>query len=570
MTTKLLQWILVLIAGLASGANATDGVSKTSSSTSSQFAQQNPEFARLIQDIDGVYTDTQYLQGFFMACGGFGKPEFSCGLANDFYNQLAMSYNLPSQELEHPTKYLHEAEASRDLLEKILKLPCKKEVCVTEDLGFKKIKECVTVSYPGSLEHFLDKVPDFPGINKLKDKIRDAFKELKKEYESMEKSYLAQLHQVNDLINRLNLVQQAIDSEDDKVRRRAAELAAARLQDAIAPALAPLLKEVAKVSGTYVAKLNRSYLQGKLEEVLSEARSGTTSQQFVDAYHTTLNTVSEGIEKGEDPLAVMPWDVNAVMFHLLSNCVNRPNAVAAKDCIREQYGSEILTLSEDLIHSIYTHTSLRLLYEPCSAQLADDVTTEAAADTYGLSCAGYTTLQQIIQQLMIKAGNGTYKDSIAPFVKSVVEEQLRPNAMAIAREVVDPIPLQSFLFPGQDNSPIPVKTCDQAASRFALANNTCIVPLEKLYIYSWQEATLVCTAKFGASLCSKDQVAEGQQKGFSYCANSWTSTAAGPNQAYQVTPMSVNAAGCPPAGLNAAVAPTSKPLSGLCCVPIAK
>lgn len=571
--TMLSRWVPTSALCIAVGLAMVSGVSAVQAQgvVAAQFAKQNPEFARLVQDVDGVYKSTQDFQDFFLACGGVGTPTFSCGLASDFYDQLADRFDLPKQEVEDPAKFRDPAVAARDKLQAFINnLKLSKKVCVSVNVVFKKIKKCVTVSYPGSLNHFLDKVPDFPGIDKLKDKVRDAFDELKKKYDSLRRGVEAQITNLDDLIGRLDKVQQAIDAEDRKVREKAEKLAAKVLQEAIGPALDPLLEDVAKVSAAYVAKLEQTYLRQELEKVLALARSGWKSTDFSTAYGALHQQVSQETKAGADPLGVMSVDVPAVIYHLMATCVDRPDAEAAKSCTQEQFAAEMLSLSEDLVQSIYTHTSQRLLYAPCSAQLADDVTTEAAADTYGISCTAYKTLQQTIEQLMEQTGNDIYENTVAPFVKSVVEDQLHPGAVATAKEVVESIPLTAFRFPGQNNAPVKVTTCDRNDYRFLLPDNTCIVPLENLYIYTWADAANTCALKFGAPLCTKDQVAEGQQQGYTHCAYSWTATPAGPGEAYQVTPMAYNAQGCPPKGLNAAVYPVSQQFSGLCCVPFAK
>ena len=570
-------WLATLAAGTpvasATPEHESGGTSESAQLFGDWFAGQNPEFASWVQKVDGVYQSTQGYQGFFLACGGVGSPSFGCGLASDFYDQLADRFDLPQQEVRDPAQFRAPAAAQLDQYKNLLDdFKIKERVCVSVNLGFKTIKKCITVSYPGSLDHFLDKVPDFPGTSQLKKKVRRAFNKAKSEYESQASGFEAQINKLSDLVHRLDQVQQAIDDENKKVEQKAIQLASMRLSQAIEPALEPILQQVAEVTAAYVSKLDHSYLRKQLEAALSLARGGWTRTQFSPAYESAQASVKQQIQAGADPLEVMPDDIQAVVYQVMVTCVENPSALEAKSCIQEQFATGNLALSEDLAQSIYTHTSRRLLYEPCSSQIADDVTTEAAADTFGISCVAYKTLQQTIEELAQTAGNDLYSNTVAPLVKAFVESRLRQTAEGTSKDVVSPIPLPAFHFPGQINAPVRVKTCEPSNSRIPLKDGTCIVPLQKSYIYTWFDANLSCGLEYGSPLCSKDQVAEGQQKGYSWCADSWTSTQV-PNAGkarYRVTPMSVAADGCPPIGLNAAVFLPEAQFSGLCCVPIAE
>ena len=562
-----LMWVLGTILGLTlaidvSTVSASGGITESGlpkSDGADQFAEHNPQLARLIQDADAAYENTQELQDFFIACGGLGEPTPSCGLASAFYDQLAERFNLPKQEVMDVKRYLDlQYQTRKSIKEALDKLRSSVDVC----LG----KICVTVRYPGSLSHYLDKVLDFPEASKLKHRIRDAYHELEKELH-MKQQLEKTIAQIDDKINLLKEVQAAIDSENKKVADKAKSLAATALKDVIDPVLDPLLEGVAQEVAKFVTKLDSDYLRGQLEEGLSWARNGVPSSQLRAISADLKNEVSEKTQAGADPLEVMPIDLTAVIFGLMATCVDRPDAETAKSCSQELLAPGILSLAEDLARSFYTHTSRRFLYQPCSAQLADDVTTEAAADTFGISCAAYKTLQQSIEQMMERAGDGFYETTVAPLVKSFVRDHLKSSAAEQAHSVVEPIPLVAFRFPGQNNQPVKLTHCDQSSGRFLLSDHICLAPLEKLYIYTWSEAANTCALKFGAPLCTKDEVAAGQKNGYSYCAYSWTGTSAGPGKAYQVTPMASNARGCPPAGLNATAQPISRQLSALCCVP---
>ena len=583
LPNKTIPWSLALLVGLVLLLSTSLGASADSPAISrpgmtpgiagGSFADQNPEFAKLIGQVDGVYQGTEEFQSYFLACGGVGTPTFGCGLASDFYDQLANRYGLPKQEVENPAMFRAQAAADLSRLQKALDdLKVKKKVCVSFGVGPFKKKECITVSFPGSLDHFLNKVPNFPGASELKKKVREAFDDAKSAYEKAADVYRQQIPSFQDLVNRLDQVQRAIDDENKKVSDKAIQLATSQLERVIDPALEPVLKSTSEVFAAYVSKLDEGYVRGQVEVALADARAGTTPAAFEKFFQDLDRQAKQLIQAGADPLDVTSLDLTVRLYHLMTVCGPRATAEDAKSCAQTQLAQELLILSEDVAHSIYTHTARRLLYEPCSAQLADDVTTEAAADTFGISCLAYKSLQNAIQSVVTQAGDMVYNDTIEPIVESFVEEQLKASADAMAQRVVAPIPRPAFQLPGQTNAPIQVKSCTAGEARVALADGTCIVPLEKMYIYSWFGATQSCNLLYGSPLCSLQQVQEGQQRGYSWCANSWTATTAGITSklAYRVTPMSVEAEGCPPIGVNSVVESLNSQYSGLCCVPIAK
>ena len=81
------------------------------------------------------------ISGFFLACGGVGSPSFGCGLASDFYDQLADRFDLPQQEVRDPAQFRAPAAAQLDQYKNLLDdFKIKERVCVSVNFGFKTIK----------------------------------------------------------------------------------------------------------------------------------------------------------------------------------------------------------------------------------------------------------------------------------------------------------------------------------------------------------------------------------------------------------------------------------------------
>jgi hypothetical protein len=429
--------------------------------------QQHPNLVNNLKSINDIYKNTTWHQNFFMACGGFGKPSFGCGLANTFYAEIAKKYGLPEANVKNAQAQLNECNrhynywrgsASKKASE-LGKISYSKNVCV----GKWKLKVCKRVRFPGSLSSFTKNIPGKlvspvkKAFNKLKDQYNNATNTLRSAIKTAESHRDSWKKQADKYAN----VLKEIDNQRKQKEKETIDKALNYVKNKIASAIKPLIKKLVQKplekQGGKILGLSASSLRNNLSSSLQflQTQEKISTQTAHNYLTSKVNGHKQGVKKSLDnsgsPIDVMFDEISHRLWVSMNTCWNAAKGTM-KTCVQNSLQQQLHEMTATLLYSVYLHTSDRFLYTPCSGTLADKATTKAAKPTFGLSCVAYNDLQKATHKLMFDAGKDLYTQSLAQVLRQEIKKSLDNSFKKLAADTIQPISSSLFHFRHQTSN----------------------------------------------------------------------------------------------------------------------